>query len=147
MFSQYLYQNQKTDIVHFELKDDQFYIHLSQENLMKEGKQLIKEFLIILQTYKSSGAVERATKFYAKYSHVDEFFLKVRDLVISRKKPRRIELNNNLQRYNASSIEPVCYPSSFEGIIHSFADRFPATRDLMDQIINEWDKTKTHLRV
>ena len=75
---------------------------MSQENLMKEGKQLIREFLIILQTYKSSGAVERATKFYSKYSHVDEFFLKVRDLVISRKKPRRIELNNNLHRYNAS---------------------------------------------
>ncbi len=100
MFTQYLYQNQKSDIVRFELNGDEFYIHLNKENLIKHGKQLIKEFLIILQTYKSSGAVERATNFYNKYSNVDEFFLKVRSLVISRKKPRRIELNNNLVRYN-----------------------------------------------
>jgi len=55
---------------------------LNKENLMKEGKELIRKFLIILQTYKSAGAVDLATKWYAEYSQVDEFFLKVRDLVI-----------------------------------------------------------------
>jgi hypothetical protein len=42
---------------------------------MDEGKKLITEFLIILQTYKSSGAADRATKFYEKYSAVDDYFL------------------------------------------------------------------------
>jgi len=105
---------------------------LNKENLVKEGKELIRKFLVILQTYKSAGAVELASKFYSKYSHVDEFFLKVRDLVISKKKPRRIELNNNLIRYNEKVIEPVCYPESFEGIIKSYADRFPGTKALTD---------------
>jgi dipeptidyl-peptidase III len=114
---------------------------------MKEGKELIRKFLIILQTYKSSGAVELATKFYAEYSQVDEFFLKVRELVIIKKKPRRIELNNNLVRYNEKQIEPATYPESFEGIIHSYSDRFPATTALLDQIVGEWDKTKSFLRV
>ena len=126
----------------FELKGEEFYIHLNKDNLMKEGKELIRKFLIILQTYKSSGAVDLATKFYAEYSYVDEFFLKVRELVIAKKKPRRIELNNNLVRYNEAVIEPATYPESFEGIIHSYADRFPATKALLDQIISEWDKTK-----
>jgi dipeptidyl-peptidase-3 len=112
---------------------------LNKENLVKEGKELIRKFLVILQTYKSSGAIELATKFYAEYSHVDEFFLKVRELVVAKKKPRRIELNNNLVRYNEKVIEPATYPESFEGIIHSYADRFPATRSLLDQIIAEWD--------
>ena len=76
--------------------------------------------------------MDLAAKFYAEYSHVDEFFLKVRDLVIVKKKPRRIELNNNLMRYNEQLIEPVVYPESFEGIIHSWADRFPCDENLME---------------
>lgn len=103
-----MYQNQKTDIVKFELNEEkgEFYIHLSEENLNKEGRELIKKFLIILQTYKSSGAAEIATKWYKKYSEVNEYFLKVRALVVQKKKPRRIELNNNLVRYNEKTIEP-----------------------------------------
>ena len=42
---------------------------------MTEGKQLIKEFLIILQTYKSSGCIERAKAFYDHYSKVEGIFL------------------------------------------------------------------------
>lgn len=149
VLSMYLYQNQKSDIVKFELKEEteEFYIHLNKENLMKEGKELIKKFLIILQTYKSSGAVELATKFYAHFSHVDEFFLKVRKLVVKNKKPRRIELNNNLMRYNESVIEPVVYPESFEGIIKSYADRFPCTPEVTKQMIGEWNHSKHFLRV
>lgn len=114
---------------------------------MKEGKQIIEKFLVILQTYKSSGAVDLATKFYAEYSKVDDYFMQVRELVIKKKKPRRVELNNNLVRYNEKTIEPQVYPESFEGIIHSYADRFPATRELLDQIVAEWDQSKTFLRV
>lgn len=102
VLSMYLYKNQKSDIVKFELKEesDEFFIHLNKENLNKEGKELIRKFLVILQTYKSSGAADLAAKFYNELSQVDEFFLKVRQLVIKKKKPRRIELNNNLFRYN-----------------------------------------------
>lgn len=128
-------------------ESNEFYIHLNKENLMLEGKELIRKFLIILQTYKSSGAVEIATKWYNKYSEVNEYFLKVRTLVISKKKPRRVELNNNLLRYNEKRIEPVVYPECFEGIIKSYSDRFPATAELTAQIITEWDKTKKYLRV
>lgn len=149
VLSMYLYKNQKSEIVKFEFKEDtdEFYIHLNKENLIKEGKDLIRQFLVILQTYKSSGAVERATKFYADLSHVDDFFLKVRELVIKKKKPRRVELNNNLFRYSEKCIEPVEYPETFEGIIKSYADRFPCTSELTAQIIGEWNKSKHFLRV
>jgi hypothetical protein len=78
---------------------------------------------------------------------VNETFLKIRDIVINKKKPRRVELNNNLVRYNEQLIESVHYPESFEGIIHSYADRFPFNTEFRDQIVSEWDKTKHHLRV
>ena len=122
-------------------------IHLNKENLMTEGKQLIKEFLIILQTYKSSGAVERAKAFYDHYSKVEGIFLQIRDIVIEKKKPRRVELNNNLVRYNASTVEPVTYPECFEGIIASYADRYPTNMDLLKRIESEWAKTAQYLRV
>lgn len=35
---------------------------------MNEGRKMISDFLIILQTYKSSGAVDRGEKFYNHYS-------------------------------------------------------------------------------
>lgn len=74
VFSQYLYQNQKSDIVSFEICEggDDMRIHLNKENLWNEGRKLISEFLVILQTYKSSGAVDRAKAFYDKYSEVNE---------------------------------------------------------------------------
>lgn len=74
-------------------------------------------------------------------------FLQIRDIVISKKKPRRLELNNNLVRYNEQLIEPLHYPESFEGIVHSFADRYPFTPEMRDEIVNEWNKTKHFLRV
>jgi len=38
--------------------------------MFTEGHQLVTNLLHILQTYKSSGAVDRAKKFYDKYSEV-----------------------------------------------------------------------------
>ena len=71
-------QNQENKIVEFEItgenKDD-FVIHLNKERLCTEGKVLIKDLLIVLQTYKSSGAFERGKKFYDEYSAVSDYFL------------------------------------------------------------------------
>ena len=122
-------------------------IHLNKENLWTEGRQLITEFLIILQTYKSSGAVDRAKAFYDKYSEVKDIFLDIRDIVIEKKKPRRVELNNNIVRYNEKTIEPLHYPETFEGIIHSYIDRFPPTEKLVQTILDQWMPTKDFLRI
>lgn len=106
VFAMWIYKNQKSKIVDFELTADgnDFYIHLDKKLLVEEGKGLIRDLLLVLQTYKSSGCAERGQKFYQEYSEVSDFFLKVRDLVIKKKKPRRIELNNNLVRYTESMI-------------------------------------------
>jgi len=63
---------------------------------------------------------------------VSEYFLNIRKIVQKKKKPRRIEVNNNLVRYNESSIEPINYPENFEGIILSYADRFPVSKQLIE---------------
>ena len=54
----WMYKNQKSKIVDFELVDNEtdFRIHLDKNLLVSEGKEIIKSLLIVLQTYKSSGA-------------------------------------------------------------------------------------------
>lgn len=87
---------------------------------MTEGREIIKHFLIVIQTYKASGCFERAKPFYDKYSEVNDFFLKIRTIVMSKLQPRRVELNDHIVRYNEECVEPVCYPENFEGIITSY---------------------------
>lgn len=114
---------------------------------MTEGKELIKQFLITLQTYKSTGCIERAQKFWDHYSKVDGIFLSIRDIVVAKKKPRRIELNNNLVRYNEETVEVLHYAEKLESIIHSFIDRYPPSKKLFDQILSTWDEHREDLRV
>jgi len=102
----WIYKNQVSKIVDFEIvgDDEDFLIHLDEALLVTEGKELIKKLLIVLQTYKSTGASARGKKFYDEYSEVSEFFLKVRDIVIKKKKPRRVDVNNNLVRYSENTV-------------------------------------------
>jgi len=145
----WLYKQQKTDILKFEIvgDNDDFIIHLNQENLNKEGKQLISDMLIIIQTYKSSGAYERAKKWYDEYSEVSDFFLQIRKIVLAKKKPRRLDGNNNLVKYNESCIEPRCYPETHEGVILSYAERYPFNKALYKQVTGVWNEHKADLKV
>jgi dipeptidyl-peptidase-3 len=103
--------------------------------------------LLVLQTYKSTGASDKGKKFYDEYSEVSDFFLKVREIVIKKKKPRRMDLNNNLVRYSETCIEPCSYPETFEGVILSYADRFTFNKKLYNQVRGVWDQHKDQLKV
>lgn len=144
----WILKNQQSKIVEFQMNgEDDFQINLDEELLYTEGRQLISDLLVVLQTFKSSGCLERGARFYAEYSEVTDEFLKMRDIVLSKKKPRRLDLNNNLVRYSEDCIQPVVYPECHEGIILSYADRYPFNRQLYDQVIGEWNKHKATLRV
>ena len=56
-----------------DLKEQSFQIHLDSELLWNEGRQLMKKLLLTLNTYRTSGSHERATKFMDQYSTVDNF--------------------------------------------------------------------------
>lgn len=145
----WIYKNQKSKVVDFEMTEDgtNFLIHLNEEHLLTEGKELIRQLLIVLQTFKSSGCSSRGKDFYNSYSEVSDFFLKIRSIVEVNKKARRIELNNNLTRYSEDCIEIVSYPETFESICLSFADRYPFNRKLYDEVREQWDQHREDLRV
>lgn len=78
---------------------------------------------------------------------MSDFFIKIRDIVMANKKPRRLDVNNNLVRYNEKSVEPATYPENFEGIILSYADRYRFTEGLFNQVTTSWNEHKTSMRV
>jgi hypothetical protein len=48
---------------------------------MTEGHDLISKLLLALQTYKSSGAVDRAKKLYEQYSQVPDDYRVIREII------------------------------------------------------------------
>lgn len=92
-----------------------------------------------MQVFKSTADLDAATKMFQGYSHVDDKFMRIRDIVIANRKPRRLEVQGNLldpHTYQA-------YDDSFEGIIHSYLDRYP----LFDlEMYHLWTSQKQTMR-
>lgn len=72
------------------------------------------------------GDYEEAKKMFDHYSEVDETMLKVRQIVIDNKIPRRLTQQPNLF-LDPKTGEPYYkdYEDSFEGFIQSAVERYP----------------------
>eukprot|EP01022_Parablepharisma_sp_SALTPOND_P017709 TRINITY_DN287_c0_g1_i1.p1 TRINITY_DN287_c0_g1~~TRINITY_DN287_c0_g1_i1.p1 ORF type:complete len:741 (+),score=95.70 TRINITY_DN287_c0_g1_i1:8973-11195(+) len=97
---------------------------LDQAKIKTVGKEAIGKFLKKLHILKSLGDFKRAKEFFGHYSEVDEEMLKIRNIVLMHKVPRRLELQGNLKVQENGEIKYVGYGKSFEGIIQSFVDRY-----------------------
>lgn len=105
---------------------DYFTLHVDRSMLRGDGFKALSEFLHKLHVYKSMGDFETAEKFFMGYSYPDETMLKVREIVIANKKPRRIELQPNLfLSKNGLGAEYKDYSEDLEGVITSYCERFP----------------------
>ena len=52
-----------------------------------------------------------------------------------------------MKRNQDNSIEIISYPETFEGIILSFADRYPFNKDMYHEMLSIWDEHKSTIRV
>lgn len=83
------------------------------------------------------GDFAAAKAMFDGYSVVDAEMLKVRDIVIANKVPRRINLQPNV------TLDPVSgepqykgYDESFEGVIQSYVERFPDA--FLSDVYQQW---------
>jgi len=118
--------------------NDDISFKLDRTRLREHGFKAISDFLHKLHVYKSMGDFDAAQKFFTHYSQVDEKMLKARDIIIAKKKPRRLELQPNLvlgtDSTGSQKVTYKAYPETHEGIIQSHLERYPGTfrKDVYD---------------
>jgi len=69
-----------------------FELKIDRSRIREHGFKALSEFLHKLHVYKSIGDFESAEKFFNHYSQVDETMLRVRQIVIENRRPRRLEI-------------------------------------------------------
>lgn len=115
VITQFMLQNQKSKVIDIEmLKNGTFYININEENMNKEGHELIAKMLHTLQVYKSTGAVDRAREFYMHYSTVKPEDLEIRKSIIKKKQAPGLRIfSNMIKAKKAHEPELVTYPETF----------------------------------
>ncbi|XP_071042174.1 dipeptidyl peptidase 3 [Parasteatoda tepidariorum] len=110
------------------------------------GRAAVGTFLRRLQLYKATGDIESARKMYDGYSLVSSEtahpFLDYREIVMARKKPRRLftQVNTFLED---GKVVLKNYDSTFEGMIQSWVERYPDSSicDILEEL---WKKDSAY---
>ena len=91
------------------------------------------------------GDFDEAKKFFEHYSEVDEQLLKVRDIVIANKIPRRLTQQPNLF-LDQEAGEPTYknYEETFEGYILSNVERY--SESFIEDVFKQWIQDGPRLR-
>lgn len=113
-----------------------FYVNLNREKFRTEGHEAIKTFLNKLHILKCVGDYDTANEWFGNYMKVDQYFLKLRQIALDNKAPRRLELEHNLVLNTEGKVEYKMYEESHEGIVQSFIERFTDVCDI--QMYEAW---------
>ncbi|XP_018314001.1 dipeptidyl peptidase 3 isoform X1 [Mycetomoellerius zeteki] len=122
---------------------------VDRSKIFTVGKKAVGDFLLKLQVYKSMGDFESAKKMYDRYSEVPENgpypWGRWRDLILSRKEPRKIFVQSNtfIDGSDSNNVILKNYEPSFAGLIQSWIERFPSL-DVSETLIELWEKDKQH---
>lgn len=112
------------------------------------GRDAIHYLLLKLQTYKSTGDLENASKLYNHYSKVSNdtepyTWEKWRDIVLAHKKPRSILVQANTE-VNGDSVVFKSYEPTFDGYLESCTDRFRSNKNVPDILEAIWQEDKQY---
>ncbi|XP_028036421.1 dipeptidyl peptidase 3 [Bombyx mandarina] len=114
---------------------------LQKDRLATDGKKIIGDFLVKLQTIKATGDFSAGEKLFNKYSSLDEPWGRWRDIVLMHKQPRNIFVQPNTF-HKGDAVELKRYPATAEGMVASWVDRFPNTKvdDILEKLAEENSK-------
>jgi len=99
-------------------------ITMDRSKVATVGQPAIASFLQKLQIYKATADIGAAKQMYDKYSEVSEPWASRRDIVVARKQARMILVQANTNLVD-EKLELVQYDPSPEGMVKSWAERFP----------------------
>jgi len=116
-------------------------ITMDREKVLTVGKPAIAAFLLKLQVYKSTGDICNAKKMYDRFSEVSEPWASRRQIVVDRKQPRVILVQGNTI-LSDEKLSLVQYDPTTEGMVKSWAERFPDITSLDTIIAKLADKDR-----
>jgi dipeptidyl-peptidase-3 len=102
-------------------------IHLDRTKIDTVGKQCIGAFLSKLQILKATADSDGGRTLYDEVTNVPENWTSLRNLVMLKKQPRKVFVQANTFVANGKVTLKV-YPSTYEGVIVSFTERFEDVR-------------------
>ncbi|XP_064403750.1 dipeptidyl peptidase 3-like [Halichondria panicea] len=119
-------------------------VELDRTLINTAGKKAIGEFLEKIQVYKSTADVSAAEAMYNHYSSVSEEnggWVSIRDIVLARKKPRRM-LVQPITMLKGEDVELKEFEASPEGIIECFTAYSKQNTQYDDTLECLWKKDK-----
>ncbi|XP_045446247.1 dipeptidyl peptidase 3 [Melitaea cinxia] len=113
-------------------------LKLERSRLATDGKKIIGDFLVKLQTIKATGDSAAGETLFDKYSRLDEPWNRWRDIVMLHKQPRNIFVQPNTV-LEGDGVRLRRYAASAEGQLASWVERFPSTRvhDALERLADE----------
>jgi len=126
-----------------------FTMSVNRDRIREHAFRALDTFLHKLHVYKSIGDFDTAKAFFDHYSQVDETMMRVANIVVANKLPRRLELQPNLRLETgadgAQQVAYAGYEASFDGIVQSYIERWPGA--FMADVYAEWVKDADRVRV
>ncbi|XP_072940333.1 dipeptidyl peptidase 3 isoform X2 [Epargyreus clarus] len=111
-------------------------LNLQRDRLATDGKKIIGEFLVKLQTIKATGDAAAGERLFARYSDPSPAWARWRDIVLLHKQPKNIFVQPNTRCTEDGDVELTRYPASAEGMVRSWVARFPdaAVDEALEQL-------------
>ncbi|KAF3186979.1 hypothetical protein TWF106_009466 [Orbilia oligospora] len=97
-------------------------IHLDRSKIRSHGFKAVEKYLQELHIYKASADVNGGVALYDKMTSVNDTMAKFRDVVMSKKQPRKqfVQANTTL---NGDEVTIKEYEATQQGLIQSWLDR------------------------
>lgn len=97
-------------------------MRIDKTKITSSGIPAIGKFLQKLHIYKSTADVINGTKLYEEMTAVDDYFLRVREVVLQKKQPRKLFVQPNTFIENGQ-VQLRDYEATYEGILRSWTER------------------------
>ncbi len=113
----------KCGLVKLDTSDPQnIYIHLDRTKIDSHGVPAVGDFLMRLNVYKATADAVNGVKFYDEATSVSDEFVKLREIVLAQKQPRKVFVQCNTVIQDGQVVFKE-YDPTLEGVIQSYVER------------------------
>lgn len=108
--------------IDFSFEEERLIVNVELSKIKSEGKPALERMLLNLHIYRCTADAESCRSYYEKLSLVEDEHLKWREIVLSKKQPKKLFVQANTFKSGDGVILKE-YAATREGIIQSWAER------------------------